>query len=305
MKKNYLKTNLISFIVGVLIFSCIGVYAIVNFSSNDVTYDNKESGLSSTNVKGAIDELYTECTKEPTAGETIIENAGLEKDPYECRYFFTGANPNNYITFNNEKAGWRIISVECDGTIKIVKNNSIGEMAWDSSNSNNWAKPASLNSYLNGTYYNGLGSIAKEQIEMKDFSIGSVEQSKIISLEQQINEENSIKWNGKIAIPTTSEYIRVNSNKTLCASFLAYYCSNPQIQCRDTNWMYNGNYWWTLNIITGTNNPHHISGSSDCFNGGNSSNWYRFEVYPTLYLSSNIKITGGTGTSSDPYQISL
>ncbi len=65
MKKNYLKTNLISFIVGVVIFSCIGVYAVVNFPSNEVTYNNKESGLKSTNVKDAIDELYTECTSKP------------------------------------------------------------------------------------------------------------------------------------------------------------------------------------------------------------------------------------------------
>ena len=95
---------------GLIICGTISVIAATYFPSNDVTYDNKESGLTSTNVQGAIDELYGVCTAKPPAGETIIENAGLEKDPYECRYFFTGANPNNYITFNDEPAGWRIIS---------------------------------------------------------------------------------------------------------------------------------------------------------------------------------------------------
>ena len=28
-------------------------------------------------------------------------------------------------------------------------------------------------------------------------------------------------------------------------------------------------------------------------------------IIPTLYLSQDIKITGGTGTKSDPYEISL
>ena len=133
------------FITGLIVCGSISVIAATYFPSNDVTYDNKESGLTSTNVQGAIDELYTECTTIP-AGDQIIENAGLEKDPYECRYFFTGANPNNYITFNDETAGWRIISVECDGTIKIIKNDNIEDgYSWDSSNGSNvWDRPAMI-----------------------------------------------------------------------------------------------------------------------------------------------------------------
>ena len=37
-----------------------------------------------------------------------------------------GPNPNNYVTFNNEEAGWRIISINSDGTIKIMRTESIG-----------------------------------------------------------------------------------------------------------------------------------------------------------------------------------
>ena len=37
--------------------------------------------MTSDNVQGAIDELYNTCFSK--AGEQIIENAGLEKDPYE------------------------------------------------------------------------------------------------------------------------------------------------------------------------------------------------------------------------------
>ena len=36
-----------------------------------------------------------------------------------------GANPNNYVTFNNETAGWRIISINSDGTIKIMRDEDI------------------------------------------------------------------------------------------------------------------------------------------------------------------------------------
>ena len=72
--KKFIKNNLIGFIIGIS-FACLGVYATTLIVSNDVTYDNSSSGLTSTTVKGAIDELYEmslshcpkgyECTKLP------------------------------------------------------------------------------------------------------------------------------------------------------------------------------------------------------------------------------------------------
>jgi len=73
----------------------------------------------------------------PPASDTLIENVvtegdGLYEDEYETgRYIYRGANPDNYITFNGEEAGWRIISVETDGTLKIVKNDSLGAKEFD------------------------------------------------------------------------------------------------------------------------------------------------------------------------------
>ena len=45
--------------------------------------------------------------------------------------------------------------------MKIVRNETLPNQTWDSSNSNNWARPATLNTYLNGTYYNSLTSVAR------------------------------------------------------------------------------------------------------------------------------------------------
>ena len=301
--KFYIKKNIISFLIGIIIFGGVGVYAAVTFPSNDVTYDNTQSGLQSTTVKGAIDELYTECTKEPSAGETIIENAGLEKDPYECRYFFTGANPNNYITFNDEKAGWRIISVECDGTIKIMRTESIGDQEWDTSGRSNWARPASLNTYLNGDYYNNLNSTAQNQIVAKDWSIGAVTYRNN-NLTTQINEENATKWNGKVALVTVSEYIRSNSNKSNCDTFDKL-LNVPTEQCTETTWMYNyGIGWWTLSTRKESMYYSFYVGSTLNVNF-QTVKGYGYSVRPTLYLSSEVKITGGDGSQSNPYQISL
>ena len=233
--------------------------------------------------------------------DQIIEDAGLTKDEYECRYFFTGANPNNYITFNDEDAGWRIISVECDGRLKIVKNNNIGSMAWDTSGSsgnNNWARPATLNTYLNSTYYNSLNNIAQSQIIASNFSIGAINFGSNIST--QVNDENSNKWYGQIALPTFSEYIRTNSNKTSCgtSSLINNNCSS----CVSTGWMDNNDGWWTLTPASGITIIAFYTHSSGDVNGINAGP-SKGKVRPALYLSSEIKIT--SGTESDPYQISL
>ena len=305
--KKFINSKLFIFIITALVFSTIGVSAATYFPSNEVTYDNTESGLESTDVQGAIDELYGVCITPATVGNTILENVdivtsgdGLYEDEYEYgRYFYKGGNPNNYVTFNNEKAGWRIISVERDGTIKIIRSASIGEMAWDSSNSNNWARPASLNTYLNGTYYNELNSTAKNQIVAKDWSIGTIEYENYY-IADQIIDENSKKWNGKVALATISEYIRSNSNKSSCGSFGL--SADNYSSCRNTNWMYYlSDWWWSLSARTRYTGTVFVI-DTNSFNI-RSANSITSLVRPVVYLSSEVKITGGTGTQDDPYKI--
>ena len=298
--KEFLKSYLVGLILGIVVSGTIGVIAATYFSSGEVTYDNTESGLESTNVQGAIDELYGVCTAKPP-GEQIIEDNGLEKDPYECRYFFTGANPNNYVTFNGENAGWRIISVGCDGTIKIMKTANINTsytLAWDSSNSNNWARPASLNTYLNGTYLNSLSSEAQGQIVASDYSIGAVTDSNN-NLADQVNDENSTTWNGKIALPTVSEYLRTNSNSN-CKTFSTY--NNNLNTCRSTTWMnYSNVTRWTLSPNSDNSNRVfyvYSNGRVNFYDAFRTSN----AVRPAITLSSDVKLSG-SGTRSDPYTL--
>ena len=84
------------------------------------------------------------------------------------RYY--GANPNNYVSFNNEL--WRIIGVFKDN-VKLVRKDSLGNLSWDSSDEsinggtgiNQWGEStyedgssyegADLQVYLNKMYYGG------------------------------------------------------------------------------------------------------------------------------------------------------
>ena len=312
--KEFSKKYLIGFFIGLILFTVVGVYATTYFPSNQTTYDNSASGLSSTNVQGAIDELYNVCFP-PTAGDSILDNVdivtsgdGLYEDEYEDgKYTYKGANPNNYVTFNNEKAGWRIISINSDGTIKIMREASIGDIKWDSSQNNNWTRPASLNTYLNGPYYlnedyyNSLTSTAQSQIVSEDWSIGEVKIDNN-DLADQINDENSEKWNGKIALVTVSEYIRSNSNKSSCGTFSEN--NSHYNSCKNSTWMYNSNdYWWTLspNVVF-SNYLFMLRPSGDIVNG--FANGKNTMVRLAVYLSSDIQITGGNGSSSNPYILS-
>ena len=101
-----------------------------------------------------VTDLYTNATKTSvtTAGGEAITQAssvGLMKDSFgNIRYY--GANPNNYVTFNGETAGWRIIGIfdteDENGSkskrIKLIRATSIGDYSWDNKNTSTGAKNA-------------------------------------------------------------------------------------------------------------------------------------------------------------------
>jgi len=78
-----------------------------------------------------------------------VKNDGLYVDTYEeKRCVYKGLNPDNYISFNNEL--WRIMNIEPDGTLKIVKSESAATMAWDAVGNRN----PTTNTYCsNGSSY--------------------------------------------------------------------------------------------------------------------------------------------------------
>ena len=83
--KKIFNSKIFIFIFGGLLFSTVSVYAITYFPSNQVTYDNSSSKLNSTNVQGAIDELYNTCSKVASSRKYMY-------------YATTGYRNNNGIT---------------------------------------------------------------------------------------------------------------------------------------------------------------------------------------------------------------
>ncbi len=250
---------------------------------------------------------------------------GNDKDITEYRY--RGASPKNYVTFNNEV--WRILGVfpTDDGTgnienrIKIIRDQSIGNYQWNTtqvastSSYNNWTG-ATLMKYLNGTYYNSLTN--DNSIDMVDdvkyylggFNAVNATIENMYGYERKISGNNTYyyrtnpnSWTGKLGIMYASDYGYASAN---CETKVLGGNSSTDIRvCNATNWLYNikVNEWLMAQL--GSNNGHAFyvvsSGYLSYYNVNSSS----MAVRPTLYLKSEVRITEGDGTSSNPYKLSI
>ena len=305
--KKVLKNKIFIFTLFMFVCGMIGVYATTYFSSNDVTYDNTESGLKSTNVQEAIDELYNTCSYNSSNAadnllnqvEIVTSGEGLYEDEYEDRYFYKGANPNNYIKFSNEL--WRIISLEGDGTIKIIRNQQTKDSVFGDWDGISWGFSDIYEDFL-FNYIRTLDDMDKAVYH--EFSIGPVEELNN-DLAQQIKDENSEKWKELMGLVTVSEYLRTNSNKETCGVLSRYddMLFEPEYEywnCYKTNWMdsVSDGYFWTLNY---SDTKEFTVGGSYVYLA--STTQVSAGIVPVVYLSSKVKIIDGSGTSQDPYII--
>ena len=112
----------------IIIFSMISIICLFSIGYASFSSNFLVSG------KGTIVEKPT--TIDQLKESKVTSGDGLYEDVYEeNKYIYKGGDPNNFILFNDEL--WRIISIEEDNTLKIIRNESIGSMAWDANETRN------------------------------------------------------------------------------------------------------------------------------------------------------------------------
>ena len=254
---------------------------------------------------------------------------------FKTEYRYRGGNVANYVTFNNET--WRIIGImpteDTNGNasyrFKLVRNSSIGQQYWNktqdaTTNSyNNWLT-SDLNEYINTTYYNTLTTSSKTMIEAVKYYLGGHRPAdgyvKVTSDEmwqsERKNEANRDDYyygtnpimqsdvNKKIALMYASDFGYAASK--LCTKTIYDYHSDSLCNSSN-NWLDNNTDEWLINPF-----PSYKSAS---FRTYTSQTYGKVEVgvvdiqsinaRPVIYLSSNVKISGGEGTTSSPYQLTL
>ena len=341
MKKiiSFLKTDIkiinsyFLFTIVLIILVCVGYssYALFSFTK---TSNNVIEGTVGELKKSGVDTLIKLTDNTNDSGLYTITHPkdttlqiGATKDITEYRY--RGASPKNYVTFNNEV--WRIIGVfpTDDGTgnienrIKLIRNESIGFKYWDTGDINNWARPATLNTELNTTYLNSLDSTSKNMISNTKYYLGGKKTTwndgyadtplQFYSYERKTqntisnefyNGTNSNSWVGKVALMYLSDYGYASSN---CENKMLYSTkssSDDLRTCNGTNWLFNNATQWLL-PQRASDSYHTFGVVSDGRVNDIDVSDDLFGVRPVLYLISSAKITGGTGTSTDPYTLGL
>ena len=304
----------------------------------NIGYDSENNRIyvSNLNTSGTECTLYYDEYNQ-TATETIedlYENNQdtLAYDDYgNLRYI--GANPNNYVLFNGEL--WRIIGIFSEDThgidgeklIKIIRSEALGDITWDETNNNDW-EIASLQTTLNGDYLNGSGSYtstgiksdtARNMIETVTWKLGGTANYSSVSnglASHFYNYErgttvysgNATTWSGKVALMYPSDYGYATSGgttanrKTCLAKEL--YNWDTESDCKNNDWLYDSNtIQWTLtsdsSISFGVFYVHN-TGYVTRYNAS-----YVIGARPSVYLTSNVKISGGDGSSSNPYTLSV
>ena len=325
-------------------------YCTVNNENIDVTlnYDMETQTISVVplTTKGTKCYLYFE---EKSGASDVIE--GIYEENQDMLAYdgtadnnlrYIGADPNNYVYFNcddynnpnsNTCELWRIIGVFNENShgisgeklIKIIRNDSIGNITWDTANTNNWST-ASLQKTLNEDYLNGSGSYASNGIKNNTtrnmianvtWKLGGTANytsasnglaSHFYGYERgtTVYSGRPTTWQGKIALMYPSDYGYATSggsttNREAClAKELYNWDSSSYRDCKNNDWLLDSSTTqWTLTPTSSRSDNVFGVFRTGCvnYNSANDS----IGVRPSVYLTSNVGISGGDGTINNPY----
>ena len=273
-------------------------------------------------------------------GKEITDTTQIATDDPDNNIRYIGANPNNYVYFNcsdysNQSDStcekWRIIGVfknitKEDGTkedlVKIIRNDYIGELRWDSNFANDWST-ATLQTTLNGEYYNGTyatgalkNDTTRNAIESVVWNLGGSEWDITVSAYYAAERGTTvysgrpITWTGKIGLMYPSDYGYATSGNTTtdratCLSkSLGYW--NSASDCYNNDYLFNNSHdQWLLTPYSPTNGSVFFVRDDGIVN-------YGYVVYdsvfarPAAFLKTNILLSEvGIGTAESPYQLKV
>ena len=270
--------------------------------------------------------LSTIASTEGTSGKGSIVNEG------DAGYRYEGQDPNNYIWFNNEL--WRIIGViptkvDSSGTtenlVKIIRNESIGGLAYDAKSSGYTGKWGSntLYSLLNEYYFGkkdgtnttgcyGHQATAKAKCDYTKIGLEATdyygEMVKKVYWNTGANDYNitaGALYEIEKATQTVYNYVGLMN-----ASDYGYATSashSTKISSYDNathslnNWLYGHGLEWT-NTESSSSAAVLLVTVPGSVHGSRS--YYGYTVRPVLYLRADIYVSSGDGSKAASYVIS-
>lgn len=264
---------------------------------------------------------YESETKEAEMVYTVLVNKKeVERNKLNSsinRYIMVNSNPNNYVRFNNEL--WRIVALETDKTIKMIKEESL-ETSDELVNlqfgtTNEVTANTQLIKYLNEEYYSGMAPSAQNLIVSHDFMAGAYNLTSLTATSNLINIEKTKTLKTKIGLLNPSDYIQASENEE-CNISSSYTHSETEDPCLISNYLYKGFRWWMMDPASDGGTVVMNEGDNDDLNedcktateaqktkdGLNSfPSSCRAKVRPVVYLKADTTIASGSGSRQDPY----
>lgn len=266
-------------------------------------------------------------------------------DGGNIRYYGASPNNYIYFNcsdYSNQTSDtcelWRIIGL-FDGKVKIIRNTVIGSYSWDydynndlssTTYDNDWST-STLQKLLNDKYYNNINTTyynnsstgkavnfntdgtgiknntSRNMISEVIWKLGGWDTSQVYSNQfysyergETVYTGRPIIWTGKIALAYPSDY-GYAADLGSCTQAL-----NSYNNCTSVNWMKSilaGN----ILLTSHSSHPAGVWAVESTMNVSNASyySYVAIGVAPVLYLVSELGIESGTGTSTDPYRLSV
>ncbi len=257
-------------------------------------------------------------------------------------YRYAGANPNNYVCFGSTAGTcpsdnlYRIIGV-FGNQVKLIKATRASSSLlgtdgayqssyyydWNNSTNNNTWSQSNLNTVnLNTNYLNNIGSTWSSKIATTSWKVGGNTVENIIYYPNGIPKN---AYRNEIASPAESTTYSAKIGLMYVSDY--YYGASPTYwtypgytdssypdgngnsgssydyrAARSSNWMNTGYNEWTISRSSGSTNFVFFVNGPGFVNYGYGYN-NDLGVRPSFYLNSSVTLSGGSGSSADPFRI--
>ena len=315
----------------------------ITFLSKDEVQDDNQGVSFKTKVMINETKEYVLTFAEQIVDLSVKDTINFATDDPDNNIRYIGKDPSNYVYFNcsdysnqNDETceKWRIIGVFKNMTsenglqadlVKIIRDDSLGELVLNTNDINDWTT-ASLQTTLNDPYYNGTyendaikNDLTRNAIESVVWNLGGLNSSSntastFYSAERgtTVYSGRPITWTGKIGLMYPSDYGYATAggtttNREVClttnmSSWNVGFSSDGGTDCNKNDYLRKG---YQLAISPFSNDSSYMFILSPYGNVENRPSNYSLNIYPALYLKSNISISQGNGSSSNPYQLKL
>ena len=254
--------------------------------------------------------------------ETLYHHdASLTNGANDNSYRFAGASStvNNYVCFGSTQSPcpadnlYRIIGVfdnkigenQTEQRVKLIKSTSVGYKEWDSNNKNTWST-SSLNTYLNNEFITSFDETTKGKIAETTWKVGGNTNNNIANQPAKTAYQNEvvkpepgkysteIDYKAKVGLMYASDYGFAAAPSAWTSTLSDYYGE----AIISANWMYLGDYEWTLSrTADDSDRVFSVNSTGDVnYSFANETS----AVRPVFYLSSSVNYASGSGSATDP-----